>query len=219
MEVTQKNDFIALRFTGYANGELFDSNRDEDAKKLGSTEEPKEAIVVIGQGMVVRGLDKALEGKEIGKEYEVEIDIQEGFGERKRELVKTIPLKVFSEKNVHPRPGMMLALDDMLVKIIAVSGARVITDFNNPLAGKNLKYKFSISRVITDEQEKVKSLCTLLFKFVPEFSIDEKIILRGPKPLGMYIQAFSSKFKELLGKELLFEEKIESPTVSEKNAA
>jgi FKBP-type peptidyl-prolyl cis-trans isomerase 2 len=51
---------------------------------------------------------------------------------------------MFREKNVDPRPGMVFALDNSLAKILAVSGARVMTDFNNPLSGKHVKYKFNI---------------------------------------------------------------------------
>lgn len=209
MESVNKDEFIALRFTGYANGEMFDSNMKEDAKKLGVKEEPKEAIIVVGQKMVVPGLDNALEGKEVGKEYEVEISVEDGFGERKREYVKTIPLKIFSERKIYPSPGMMLTLDDMLVKIIAVSGARVITDFNNPLAGKVLKYKFVITRKVIDENEKVRALCEMMFRFVPEFRIEDKIIMKGPKALEIYIKASAERFKQLIGKELVFEEKVE----------
>ena len=207
---TKKNDFVELEFTGYANGEVFDSNIESELKKINPEAKVKKTLVCIGQGMVVPGLDKALEAKEIGKDYEVDVPWKEGFGERRKDLMRVIPLKSFTEKKVEPRAGMVLALDDAIVKIIAVSGARVTVDFNNPLAGKDLKYKFKIVRKIEDISEKSKAVFELMFKFVPDFEVkDKKVVIKGPKGLEEFVKAFNDKFKEMVGVELGFEEKKE----------
>lgn len=223
-ETTKKNDFIEIRFTGYANGEIFDSNVEEDLKKLHEKAEPQKLIVIIGQGMVVPGLDKALENKELEKEYEVSFSAKEGFGERKRNLIQVIPLKSFTEQKVSPVPGMVFTLNNNLVKIIAVSGARVTADFNNPLAGKELRYKFKIIRKVSDAKEKSETLFKLFFQFVPEFEIKEnKTIVKLPKGLESLIENVKQKFKDLSGQDLVFEElkkpekKESSPTPEDKN--
>jgi len=205
--VVQRNDFIELKYTGYSNGEVFDSNIEEDLKKLDKKAEVKEAIIVVGQGMVLAGLDRALEGKEIGKEYKIKIGYREGFGERRKELIRTIPLKAFSEKKVEPKAGMILALDNYIVKILAVSGARVIADFNNPLAGKDLEYKFKVIGKVDDENRKARTLFGAIFRFVPEFEVRDKVIVKGPKELEGVVKIFSDRFKNLMGKGLGFEEK------------
>src|SRR3989344_2022207 len=89
---TQLNDFVELKYTGYANGEAFDSNIDEDLKKINPKAKPEKLIVIVGKGIVVSGLDKALENKELNKEYEVSFSHKEGFGERRRDLLKVISL-------------------------------------------------------------------------------------------------------------------------------
>ena len=165
-DVVKKDDFVELKYTGYANGKIFDSNIEMDLKELDEKAQPVKTIISVGNEMVVKGFDKALEGKEIGKEYEIILNKDEGFGERKRDLIKTIPLKVFHEKNVDPKPGMSFVVDNMLVRIITVSGARVIADFNNPLSGKEIKYKFTITRKVEDEKEKVECLFTTFFRFI-----------------------------------------------------
>jgi FKBP-type peptidyl-prolyl cis-trans isomerase 2 len=213
MEVTKKKDFVELKFTGYSNGNIFDSNIDEDLKKIESNAKPKETIVIVGEAMLVPGFDRELEGKEIGKDYEIKVSAKEGFGERRRELLKTIPLKIFTEKKINPYPGMVLAIDDNLVRVITISGARVMTDFNNPLAGKDLIYKFSVVRKVTDDKEKAKTVFLQTFRFVPDFELKEnEIIVKGPKVLERFVEALREKFKELVGKELKFslaEEKLE----------
>jgi FKBP-type peptidyl-prolyl cis-trans isomerase 2 len=220
-EKVKKKDFVELKYSGYANGDIFDSNIEEDIKKLNSEIKAKKTVVCVGEEMVVKGLDNTLEGKEIGKEYEIEFGFKEGFGERKRELLKTIPLKIFTEKKIDPRAGMVLTLDNYMVRIITVSGARVVTDFNNPLAGKNLKYKFKIIRIVEDDKEKVEALFEIFWKFVPEFSLEEsKIVVKGPKGLEVFVNEFGGKFKELMGKELVFEEKkegLEEKIIEKKN--
>ncbi|MDO8509248.1 MAG: FKBP-type peptidyl-prolyl cis-trans isomerase [Nanoarchaeota archaeon] len=201
-----KNDFVELKYTGYANGDIFDSNISEDLKKLNPNAQPIKTIIAIGQEMVVKGLDKSLEGKEIGKEYEIILSPKESFGERKRDLVKTIPLKAFTEKKVSPYPGLVLTLDDIMVKIIAVSGGRVMVDFNNPLSGKEIKYKFNITRKVSDEKEKAETLFSVLFRFIPEYEIKESVMIKGPKSMEVFVKVYSEKFKELLGKPLVLEE-------------
>jgi len=221
MEVAKKKDFVEIKFTGYSNGNIFDSNIDEDLKKISSNAKPKETIVIVGESMLVPGFDKELEGKEIGKDYEINIPAKEGFGERRKELVKTIPLKIFTEKKINPYPGMVLAIDENLVRIITVSGARVMTDFNNPLAGKDLIYKFKIVRKVMDDGEKAKTIFIQIFKFVPDFEQKEnEIVVKGPKVLEKFVDALKEKFKELIGKELKFslaEEKVEKKEESQKN--
>ncbi|MBX4196867.1 FKBP-type peptidyl-prolyl cis-trans isomerase [Candidatus Pacearchaeota archaeon] len=200
-----KKDFVELEYVGITQGQVFDSNVPEELKKLNPEAVAKPLIIAVGEGMVVKGFDSALEGKEVGKKYHVHVGFKEAFGERRRELVKTIPLKVFTEKNVNPYPGLVLALDDTIAKIIAVSGARVITDFNNPLAGKDLDYTFTITRKVTEDKEKAQALFEMMFKFIPEYDVNEKVVVKGPKFLEFYIKAFNDKFKDLVGKELAFE--------------
>lgn len=207
MEIANKKDFVELKYTGTANGNIFDSNIEADLKKLDAKAKPKELIVIIGEGLVVPGFDRALEGKEIGKEYETSVSAKDGFGERKRELVKTIPIKIFHEQKINPYPGLVLSMDNSLARIITISGARVMTDFNHPLAGKDLKYKFIIVRKVSDEKEKARVALELIFRFAPEFEIkNDKVIVKGPKGIKAFVDAVGAKFKELDGKELGFEE-------------
>ena len=217
METVKKNDFVQVEFSAYANGELFDSTKAEEIKKLSPNTEAKPVIVAVGQQMIVPGFDSALEGKETGKEYTIKLSPKDAFGERKREMVRIVPANSFTERRVTPRPGMQLALDNTIVKILSVSGGRVTVDFNNPLAGKEVEYKFVITRKVSDEKEKASALFEALFRFVPDFNIGEKITVKGPKILEAYAKAFSPKFKELVGKELDFKEEVKNDKKEEKS--
>jgi FKBP-type peptidyl-prolyl cis-trans isomerase 2 len=208
MDTTKAKDFVEISYTGYSQGTMFDSNREADIKAINSKAKAKKNVIVIGEGMVVPGLDKALEGKEVGKEFEVTLSPKEGFGERNRNLMKTIPLKVFTDQRINPYPGAVLDMDGAIAKIISVSGARVMTDFNNPLAGKELVYKCTIVKIVTDDKEKATALFENMFRFVPEFDVNATTLtIKGPKPLEQFANAFKDKIKALLNKDLAFEEK------------
>ncbi len=171
-----KGDFVELEFVGKTSaGEIFDTNIEEEAKKI-RVKDVKPLIVCVGEGMVIRGLDKALEGKEIGKEYVVEIKPEDAFGKRRSELVKIFPLSAFRERGIMPRQGETLILDDLLARVVSVSAGRVILDFNHPLAGKTLTYKFKIKRKISEIEEKTRALLSY-FLGVSKFRIDGKKVV------------------------------------------
>ena len=205
--LTKKEDFVEIKFTGFADGKVFDSNIPEDLKQLNDKAVPEKTTVIIGQKMVVKGLDDYLEGKELNKNYTISINSKDAFGPRKTELVRTMPLKIFHEQKIQPVPGASFIFDNQLAKVIAVSGARVTTDFNNPLAGKDIVYQFTISQIVDNLKEKTETVCKLIFRHVPEISVENDLItIKGPKILENIINQNQSKFKEFLGKEVSFKE-------------
>lgn len=215
----KKGDFVELKFTGFVDGKVFDSNISEDLKQVHDKAAPEKTIVIVGQKMVVKGFDHFLEGKELNKDYEVTLPPKDAFGSRKTELVRIIPLKVFHQQRLNPRPGMSFVFDNQLAKVITISGARVITDFNNPLSGKDITYKFKISRKVEDLKEKAETVCKLVFRYVPEISVEnDQVTINGPKILENFIKQTQDKFKEFLGKEVAFKEvetKKEEPAQKE----
>ncbi len=206
---TKKHDFVEVEFVGrnLGNNEIFDTNIPAEAKKIElEITNNKPFIISIGRGMVVKGFDEALEDKEVGKKYTVKIGPEKAFGKRNPSLVRLIPMKVFAEQKIYPQPGMTLALDNNLVKVVSVSGGRVLVDFNNPVAGKDVEYEFTIKKLITDDTEKVRATQAFLFGHEFEFNLEEKdgkkkIVFSDIK-LTPVLNAFKHKFKELLDMEV-----------------
>ena len=210
-ETIQLGDCIEIKFTGYVDGKPFDSNVAEDLKKVNEKAEPERTIIFVGKRMVVPGLDKSFVGKKLNSEYRIKVSHSEGFGQRRKELVKTIPLKVFIEQRVQPKPGAAFILDNQLARIIAVSGARVITDFNNPLSGKDLEYRCTILNRVTDLKDRAETACKLLLRFVPELAVSgTEVTLKGPKVLKVFIEKNQDNFKQLIGVPVMFQE-VEVP--------
>ncbi|MEK6873295.1 MAG: FKBP-type peptidyl-prolyl cis-trans isomerase [Nanoarchaeota archaeon] len=203
IEKIKKNDFIELEFLGKAkDGDIFDTNIPKEAEKIGLKIDKKPFILCIGQEMVIKGLDKALEDKEISKQYTIELFPKDAFQERKSSLVKLIPLNIFAQQKISPRPGMTLALDNMLVKVISVSGGRVLADFNNPLSGKIVIYEFTIKRKVDDINEKIQSVINYFIRKDTKFEVkDKKIILDLDNMFSPLLGIINNKFKDVLGLE------------------
>ena len=49
---TKKGDFVEIKYTGSTNGEIFDSNIEQDLKKI-SKEAPRKTIIMIGHLVIV----------------------------------------------------------------------------------------------------------------------------------------------------------------------
>ena len=212
MTKIQKNDFIEIEFTGKASDEIFDTTDKKEAEQMNSEidiKNIKPIVVSVGNQMLLKGFDDELEGKEIGKKYLIHILPEKAFGKRDPSMIKTIPMKVFKEKNINPVPGMALQLDNYIAKVLSVSGGRIIVDFNNPLAGKEIDYDFKITKKIEDINEKINSLQDFFFKQKFEFKIDEKnkkVIFKDEK-IKPLIQMFNQKFKDMIG----FDFEVEEP--------
>jgi FKBP-type peptidyl-prolyl cis-trans isomerase 2 len=207
---TKKGDFIEIEFIGYSNGEIFDTNIKEKAKEINDQAEVKPLIVVIGEGMVVKGFDKALEDKELGKNYKIKLSPQEGFGKRNPSLIKIVSMNSFRQQNVNPVPGMVFDLDGMMAKILSISGGRVSVDFNNPLSGKEIEYDFTIKRKVEDENDKVNALQDCFCKKQFKFKSEEKKIIFEPEA-EMFVKVLGKKISEMLGKQVECE-KVEKKT-------
>ncbi len=216
MEITKKKDFIEIEFTGKSNSQIFDTTSKEEAKSIGLQADVKPIIVSVGNEMVLKGFDKSLEGKELNKKYSVHLKPEEAFGPRNPQLIKTLPIKVFKEKNIQPMPGMTFNMDNHIAKILSVSGGRIITDFNNPLAGKEIEYDFIIKRKITDDKEKINALQDFFFKQKFEFEIKGKKVIFKKQEIKPLIEMMKQKFKDMTGFEFEVEEKKEEKSEKKK---
>ncbi len=213
----KKKDFIEIEFTGkLKDGEVFDSNIKKDLENTNLDFKPKPFIFSLGEGMFLKGVEDFLIGKETGK-YEIELSPEKAFGNREPKLVQVMPLKIFREQKINPVQGAMFNFDGRIAKILSVSGGRVIADFNNPIAGKEVFYKINILRKVEDINEKAKAIIEFLFKRDLKFEIkDKKIIIEAEKEFVKFIELFKEKFKDILGLELEVKEVLKKKEEKEK---
>jgi len=209
--IIKKNDFVEVKFSGKANGNLFDTTDKKEAEEMGLEADVKPVIVSVGNGMMLEGFDNALVGKEIGKDYSIHLEVDKAFGKRNPSLIKMIPMRIFREKNMNPMPGMTLQMDNQVAKVISVSGGRVMVDFNNPLAGKEIDYDFKILRMVEDAKKKVNALQDFFFRQRFEFSIEGKKVVFKDTKIKPLVDMMSEKLKEISGFEFGFSEEKKEP--------
>src|SRR6056297_514428 len=100
-------------------------------------------------------IDEFLIGKEVGKNYTIELTPEKAFGKRDPKQLQMIPLKVFYQHQINPVPGASFNFDGKIAKVLTVSGGRVMVDFNNPLAGKDVVYDIEVKRKVDDLNEQI----------------------------------------------------------------
>ncbi len=174
----KKGDFIRINFTGKIkeSGEVFDTTYEDVAKEHGIYD-PKVIFrarpVVIGASHILPGVDKGLEGAELGEKKAIEVAPADGFGERDPSLVKVVPLREFKKRDVNPVPGMRIEVDDKVGRVQSVGGGRVRIDLNHGLAGRVLEYEVKVEEKTNKKEERIRQLLELYIPNVDpqEFAI------------------------------------------------
>jgi FKBP-type peptidyl-prolyl cis-trans isomerase 2 len=162
----KEGDFIKLQYTGKVQetDEIFDTTDEKVAEEAGLHVENKlygPIPIIVGGDHVLKAMDDALIGLEEGEEKNLDITPEEGFGVRDPNLMQLIPMSEFRKQGIKPQIGLNITLEGKTGKIRSVSGGRIRVDFNHELAGKNLNYQIKVGEIITDDEDKVKSLIQL----------------------------------------------------------
>ena len=224
--MTQKvkaGDFIELDYTGKTKDDntIFDTTQESVAKEahLHTQLTFKPIIVCVGEQHLLPGLDKRVDGLELG-DHTIDIPAEEAFGKKSAKLLQLIPRKVFKEQKVQPMPGLEINVDGQVGIIKTVSGGRIIVDFNHPLASKDLVYDISIKRVVTDQLEQVKALLALLRLPVKEVKKTDKGITaftvnEFPEQL---VEGINKSIEKLTGTKVLFEKSLNNEKPVKKEA-
>lgn len=177
----QEKDFVEVDYTGKIKEEniVFDTTSKEAAEAAGILNpniKYKPMIICIGQGHILKGIDKVLVGKEVGREYIIEITPEDGFGKKRADLLQLIATPKFRKHGITPVPGLQVNIDNTVGTIKTVSGGRTLVDFNHPCAGKDLVYTVNVNRIVTDAKEKVQALLSMLLgeQMIEKVDIQEK---------------------------------------------
>jgi peptidylprolyl isomerase len=178
-DTVEKGDIVWLEYDAWTvnpNGTetLYDTTHEAVAKKEGKFEEKKvylEAPVVVGRGRLFEGLEAAVLEAKVGESKEVLIPPDKGAGARDPRLVELRTEREFHRQEVEPEVGMEVMLGGRRGTVTAVSAGRVRVDFNNPLAGKTLRYAFKVVRKATTPEERVRAVIDIDYGLAEQFQI------------------------------------------------
>jgi FKBP-type peptidyl-prolyl cis-trans isomerase SlyD len=144
----EKNRVVTIEYT----------LKDGDDQVIDTSEGREPLSYIHGNGMIIPGLENALEGQEPGAEVNVTLAPEDGYGERDDSMVLQIPREQFEGVD-QIEPGMQFQAEtDQGVQILTVLEAgdnEVTVDGNHPLAGVTLNFDVSIQDVREAEQEEL----------------------------------------------------------------
>ena len=166
---------------------LYDTTYEQDAKDAGIHNEKvkyQPMAYIVGSKKLFPALDKAISEAKVGEEFTVEIPAEEGAGARNPKLVETHSVKEFYRQEINPYPGLTVSLGNKTGVVLSVGAGRVKVDFNNALAGHDLKYVMTVVEEITDDAEKAKAIIEADFASADDFKFDfpgDKVVVTLPE--------------------------------------
>lgn len=113
---------------------------------LDKSSEEQPLAFIFGRGMLIPGLEKALEGKTAGDAFSTDVTAAEAYGERHDGLVQAVPREMFGENDVQPGMQFRASTDhgEQSVLVVEVDEATVTVDGNHPLAGVDLSFDVEV---------------------------------------------------------------------------
>jgi len=122
----------------------------DEGKVLDSSEGRGPLAYLHGAANIIPGLEKELEGKTAGTEFDVKIPASEAYGERVPDLVQPLPRSQFPEGS-DPQVGQQFQAQTpsgpRAVTVVKVEDETVTIDGNHPLAGQPLNFKGKVVEV------------------------------------------------------------------------
>ncbi|MGM0525614.1 MAG: FKBP-type peptidyl-prolyl cis-trans isomerase [Pseudomonadota bacterium] len=120
-----------------------------EGQTLDQSKEGNPLTFIHGRGMLIPGLENALEGKTQGDKFTAEVKPEEAYGERHDGLIQTVPRNLFGDNEVQPGMQFRASTDqgDQSVVIVEVNDDEVTVDGNHPLAGTDLNFDVEVVEV------------------------------------------------------------------------
>lgn len=145
-------------------GDLIETTREAIAKEHemhqeGRTYSPM--VCVVGNGNLIPGFEAALKEAKVGNEVNVEIAPADGYGEKDASLVETISIDKLRRAVQDPNSlylGAPVNINGRQGYLSYLAAGRARIDYNHPMAGKTLKYVFTVIKEVKGKEDKVMGL-------------------------------------------------------------
>lgn len=143
MKVAQDR-VVRIRYTLQVEGEVLDQG---------------EVAYLHGHRNLIQGLEEALEGREAGERFQVQVPAEKAYGPHDPEGVQVVPLEAFPAE-AEVVPGAQFYAEDpsgnpLPLTVVEVQGEEVTVDFNHPLAGKDLDFDVEVLEVRPATEEEL----------------------------------------------------------------
>ena len=126
-------------------------------ESLESSKDREPLAILVGHGNIIPGLEAALQDREAGENFGVDVAASEAYGERRDGLTQRVPKKHFGAQKLEPGQQVVLQTNfgPRAVTIQKVGMSVVDVDLNHPMAGKDLHFEVEIVEVREASAEEV----------------------------------------------------------------
>ena len=145
-------------------GDLIETTREDIAKEHEMHQEGRNyspMVCVVGTGNLIAGFEAALRDAKVGKEVEVEIAPADAYGEKDPAQVETISIDKLRRSVQDPNSlylGAPVTIGGRQGYLSYLAAGRARIDYNHPMAGKTLKYVFTVIKEVKNKEDKVLGL-------------------------------------------------------------
>jgi FKBP-type peptidyl-prolyl cis-trans isomerase SlyD len=139
---------------------LFDYTlTDQEKEVIDSSSEGGPLAYLHGEGQIVKGLEKAMEGRKAGDALQIMVSPSEGYGLHDPSKIVVVPTDEI-EGGDELEVGMQLETEsdegEQTVVISMIEGNNVTIDGNHPLAGMPLHFDIKIREVRAATKEEIE---------------------------------------------------------------
>ncbi len=132
--------------------------RDEAGELLESNVGADPVAYLHGHKNMMPGVEKALEGREVGEEFTATLPPEETYGLRREDSEQRVPVKHLMGAKKW-KPGMMAVVQteqgQRQVTVMKVGKFMVTVDTNHPMAGKTLTFELIVADVRDATSEEI----------------------------------------------------------------
>ena len=145
-------------------GDLIETTREEVAKEHEMHQEGRSyapMVCVVGSGGLIPGFEAALQDAKVGKQVEIEIPPEEGYGEKDPTMTEVISIDKLKRSVQDPQSlyiGAPITIGGRQGYLTYLAAGRAKIDYNHPMAGKTLKYIFTVVKELKGDDDKVLGL-------------------------------------------------------------
>lgn len=138
MTAVKDGDRVCIHYTGtLRDGTVFDTSDGRDPLEF-----------VVGSGQIIKGLDGALPGMEVGEKKQVQVACNQAYGPINPGLRQDVPRDAIPD-DIPLELGLQLQMQTpqgqaMPVTVVEIGESEVTLDANHPLAGHDLTFDFEV---------------------------------------------------------------------------
>ena len=142
MKQAKNGDTVRIHYTGkLTDGTRFDSSREREPLEF-----------TIGAGQIIPGLDREVQGMQVGAKATVTIPAKDAYGDHNPDQVQAIPrAKIPDGMDIKTGERLQARTTDgreLSLTVVEVGDQKVTVDGNHPLAGKDLVFDVELVEIV-----------------------------------------------------------------------